>query len=170
MNAQPQKITQVFEAGGGRLNQYTRIPKSVEEHFQINIGAVVTLAAAHPMMMSQNQAVGRVPVHYREIPEELLAELRSYGFGVHEVDGTVRKADCCLYRQSVEERDHWREQRFYEQRLREDPEAIMDAIETAARETRSRRSTSVVRGVDDSHWRPISDHVYFDKSLADKED
>lgn len=168
------KVTQTFESDPGYLNPYTAIPQRVIDHFLVNTSSVVTLASAHSMMMSQMHAHGRTPVHFKELPEELVDELRASGYVVHEADGTIRKADCCLYRQGEAERQGWRDRRLYEQLQREDPEALLDAVDQARKETeRMRGGKAFFRPAEPRDF-PVGmrrpgepDHALFDEDVAD---
>lgn len=168
------KVTQTFEADPEYLNPYTSIPERVKDHFLANTGSVVTLASAHAMMMSQLHTQGRTPVHFKELPEEMVDELHAHGFTVHASDGTIRKADCCLYRQSEAERDLWRDRRLYEQVQREDPDAVLDAVDQARKETeRMRGGRAFFRPAEPKDFpagmrRPGEpDHGLFEEDVAD---
>lgn len=140
MSAQAQrKITQTFEAEPS-LTPYSSIPERVQRFFAANTGSVLTINSVDPGAMTMAHMSGRVPVHYRELDEDLLSLLRSAGFYVHEADGTIRKMDCCLYRQGLEERQHWRDEALRRQVMMDDPEAVLQAVEDAGRETEGKRS------------------------------
>ena len=136
--ATARKYTQTFEATS-TLTPYSSIPSRVQRYFEANTDSVLTVNSASSEAMTQAHMSGRVPVHYQEMPEEILSILRSSGFYVHESDGTVRKMDCCLYRQGYEEREHWRGVALARQSAMDDPEALLDAVEDTARESEKKR-------------------------------
>lgn len=138
MNATAQKYTQTFEAPGS-LTPYSSIPQRVQDFFLANTGSVLTVNSVSPEAMTQAHMTGRVPVSHQEIPEEYLSILFASGFHVHDSDGTLRKMDCCLYRQGVEERDHWRGMALARQSAMDNPEAVLEAIEDTAREGEKKR-------------------------------
>lgn len=166
------KYTQTFEQemDDVRLTPYTAIPNRVRQHFLGNLNQVVSLASAHSMMISQLQATGRRPIHYKELSESLLSDLRSSGFVVHELDGTVRKADCMLYVQSVEEREHWRNQRLTEQIMQANADEIAENLD----EFRRAHGKSLFRPAENRDLRagrvpdrpPAGAHVYTDREQA----
>lgn len=170
MNVQPQKLTQVLEGPAPRTRRYSDIPKEVETFFRVNTGQVLTLAAAHPTEMATLHSTGRVPVHYRELDERLLSILRAHGFMVNETDGTIRKMDCCLYRQGEEERDYWRNVQMVERLRREDPDALRDAIEQSAKEAERHGGHRGIVRVAERRTPSVSDFVYHDSNMHDEED
>ena len=155
MQAASVKLTQTFEGEipPARLNPYTSIPERVKAHFLRNTNSVVTLASAHSMMVSQLHATGRRPVHVRELTEDLLAELRSSGFVTHEIDNTIRKADCMLYVQGVDERNYWRDERLREQLMQSGSDEVLDMVESARRETERAGKGSLFRVAEDRDLR-----------------
>lgn len=169
------KYTQTFEMPSS-LTPYSSIPQRVLDFFQANTGSVLTVNSASPEAMTQAHMTGRVPVHYQEMPEEIMSVLRSSGFHVHESDGTVRKMDCCLYRQGGEERDYWRNVAMARQASMDDPEAILQAVEDSAKETERKRGGQRIvfpAGQDRLHpgqpgtnLPPVEDFVGYDAGFA----
>lgn len=151
MQAANVKLTQTFEGEltPARLNPYTAIPERIQAHFLRNTNSVVTLASAHSMMVSQLHATGRRPVHVQEIDEGLVAELRSFGFVIHEPDGTIRKADCMLYVQGREEREYWRAERDRERLMHQNPDEVLGMVEDARRESEKSGHGSLFRVAED---------------------
>ena len=169
---QAAKLTQTFEGEltPARLNPYTAIPESIQRHFARNTNSVVTLASGHSMMVSQLHATGRRPIHVQEIDEDLVAELRSSGFVIHESDGTIRKADCMLYVQGVEEREYWRAERDRERLMHQNPDEVVDMVEDARRESERAGRGSLFRVAEDRDLRSgrtparpeVSAHIHRD--------
>lgn len=167
------KYTQTFEGelDDVRLTPYTAIPDRVRRFFAVNANAVLSLCSANPMMISQLQATGRRPVHYRELDEELLADLRRSGFTVNETDGTVRKADCALYVQGAEEREHWRQVRLHEQLMQSNADEVLEIVEETRREAERSGRSNLFRPATDRDVRagrvpvrpPAGAHVYSDR-------
>lgn len=169
--ATARKLTRVIEGPPPRTNRYSEIPEEVERFFRVNTGSVLSLSAAHPVEMATLHRTGRVPVHHKELPERLIAVLRSRGFMVNETDGTIRKMDCCLYRQSEEEREYNRELALYERLQREDPEALREAIEASVEEIERKGGRRGIARVPEGLRTPkIADFVHYDPSMADQED
>lgn len=137
---------------------FTSIPEEIKEFFAAK-GKRLGLVFAHPMNAGVVRAYGREVVLLEDLPSELHRVARSAFDRPEKYDGELRRGDCVLVAQSLEEREMW-EGEFERRRLMTEDDARFsaEALQDELRAKLPREGSGWVQ-IRPEQVRPITEHV-----------
>lgn len=138
--------------------RFTSIPDEIREYYAAR-GKRLGLIHAHPTATAMARGYGREVVLIDDLPEELHRVARAAFDRPERYDGELRRGDCVLVAQSIEERDMW-EGEFLRRKLaiEDDHRFSAEAMQDELRARLPQQGAEWVQ-VRPEQVKPLSDHV-----------
>jgi hypothetical protein len=132
-------------------------PEVIEEYFEAK-GKCLTLVWADPRNLAMESTYGRVPVLFEEIPEERIKkQIKQAGFEI--INGHIRRGDCILVQQDLEERDAYRVLAQQKKDMLEGTERILAKLEDIERSAANQTGGQHFVKVTPKHIGRVADHI-----------